>query len=85
MVDYKFRHIIRDGKTVRCRVAFYEGAITTESELTSAGNRDITRYRRSKFLGEQDFTFLGDKTDVELRASFNSELLKKGEPIAEQK
>lgn len=50
--DYKFWYIKRDdeGFITEAAVRFYEGEITTQTELTFEGPKVITRYRRSKRL-----------------------------------
>lgn len=70
--DYKFKFIIRDGKTTKCRVAFYEGDITTEPEF----GKNVTRYRRTKLLRTEDFEFQGDLSEQQLVMELNKELAK---------
>jgi len=87
LTDYKFQNIRRDGQTTKCRVAFYEGDITTEREVDASGiPMDVTRYRRTKLLRVQDFGFQGDLSDTELRRRINPELKKDTarSPIKEQ-
>lgn len=74
--DYKFKYITRDGKTTKCRVAFYEGDITTVQEFKDNILKDVTRYRRTKLLRVESFEFPGDLSDVELRTNLNKELAK---------
>lgn len=59
-MDYKISEYteLKDG-TVRVVVRFYEGAVTTEDEYNSLTQalEPVTRYRRTKFLEEVEYTF----------------------------
>ena len=56
MIDYKISRQTKVDDTFRLKVVFYEGAITTKKELDADGEiADVTRYRRTKKLGEKWF------------------------------
>lgn len=56
MLDYKVVREIRDAGRTKVLVRFYEGAVTTESEDGS----DVTRYRRTKCVGEGEYVLEGE-------------------------
>ena len=87
MVDYKFTSIIENDNETKVKVRFYNGAITTENEfdVTTGTVIPITRYRRTSKIDEKEYTYPKDKALVVIKIDINKELLKKGEPIKEQK
>lgn len=62
-IDYKFWYIRRDdnGFISEAAIRFYEGEITTRAERRDDSIIPITRYRRSRRLGESDLLDIGGR------------------------
>ena len=73
-IDYKFKSVIRDGRTTKATVSFYEGDITTEEEEKGGKKEMVMRYRRKSLIETQLFEFDGDISDEQLRKNLNKEI-----------
>ncbi len=89
LTDYKISRVTRqDDGTMTVVVRFYEGAITTELELGLGSDPmiPVTRYRRTRMIGERTYQ-RATMSDVELRRYLNWVLgqSRTRTPIAEQR
>lgn len=64
--DFKIIEMNESDESTTVKVRFYEGAINTKNELAGVINgvpmgkgimRPVTRYRRSKMIGEKTYSF----------------------------
>lgn len=65
MLDYKFHRLTKDPRgRLSGIVRVYDGEIATENELVRGEMQPVTRYRRSKLLGEHVFSFGADNPSL---------------------
>jgi hypothetical protein len=61
LTDFKYLTIVEDGTNITVTVVFYEGEMTTEDEIYTENLvlefKPVTRYRRSKMIGEDTFVY----------------------------
>lgn len=67
--EFKYWYIRRDDNIhiSECVVRFYEGEVTTAFEDSGDGPVEITRYRRSKLLGQNDLPHISPRRFIQNR------------------
>jgi hypothetical protein len=78
LLSYKHQRILQDdaGLITELLMRVYDGAITTEQEEDATGQvRPVTRYRRTRLLGERAYAPQAVLADPVLRASLNTDLV----------
>lgn len=85
-VDFKISRIIDDGEVKRVLVRIYGGGMVTEA-VSERNPTQVSRYKRTARLSEQEFTYPSNTTFSQVNTSLKQELKKfsPDEPIDEQK